>query len=256
MQSDSQQFRVIGTRPIRHDGVDKVTGRAKYGADHSLPDMLYAKVLRSPHAHARIVSINIDKALKVPGVQGIVTAEDLPELADGGASAGELRVNPRLMSRNILAREKVLYNGHAIAAVAATSLHIAEEALAHIEVEYELLAPVTDLEQAMAPDAPILLPTLRSKGDTQEQPTNVADHVQLMRGDIEAGFKSADYLVERELRTAMVHQGYIEPHNALAIYRSDGYLTIHCSTQGPFECRAMTAVVLGNPAEQYQGRAR
>ena len=246
MEKENQQFRVIGTRPIRHDGVDKVTGRAKYGADHILPDMLHGKVLRSLHAHANIVSINVEKALRIPGVKGVITAADLPELPDGGASAGELRINPRLLSRNILAREKVLYNGHAIAAVAATSPHIAEAALAQIEVEYELLPPVVDLEQAMAPDAPILLPSLRNKNGSQD-PTNVADHMQLTRGDVEAGFKEADYIIERELRTAMVHQGYIEPHNALAIYRSDGFLTIHCSTQGPFECRAMTSTVLGIP---------
>ena len=243
-ESNKEQFRVIGTRPIRHDGADKVTGRAKYGADFSLPDMLHGKILRSPHAHAKIISINADKALRMPGVKGVVTADDLPDLSDGGAAAGEMRVNPRLLSSNILAREKALYNGHAIAAVAATSLHIAEEALAQIEVEYELLPPVTTLDEAMAPDAPILLASLRKKG-ADDKPSNIADHMQLTRGDIEAGFQNADFIVERELRTAMVHQGYIEPHNALAIYRSDGHLTIHCSTQGPFECRGMTATVLG-----------
>jgi xanthine dehydrogenase molybdenum-binding subunit len=245
METENQQFRVIGTRPIRHDGVDKVTGRAKYGADLSFPDMLYGKVLRSPHAHAKIISINAEKALRMPGVKAVVTAADFPELPDGSAAAGEMRVNPRLLSSNILASDKVLYNGHAVAAVAATSIHIAEEALAQIEVEYEVLPPVMNLEEAMAPDAPLLLPSLRSK--SQEKPSNVADHVQLTRGEVETGFKKADFIVERELRTAMVHQGYIEPHNALAIYRSDGFLTIHCSTQGPFECRAMTATVLGIP---------
>ena len=245
MEEAEKQYRVIGTRPIRHDGVDKVTGRAKYGADFSLPDMLHGKILRSPHAHANIVSINVEKALRIPGVKAVITGADFPELPDGGAAAGELRVNPLLLSRNIMAREKVLYNGHAIAAVAATSIHVAEEALAQIEVEYEMLPPVTTLDDAMAPGAPILLPSLR-KGDSEE-PSNIADHVQLTRGDVEAGFKNADYVVERELRTAMVHQGYIEPHNALAIYRSDGFLTIHCSTQGPFECRGMTSTVLGIP---------
>jgi xanthine dehydrogenase molybdenum-binding subunit len=245
METENQQFRVIGTRPIRHDGVDKVTGRAKYGADLSFPDMLYGKVLRSPHAHAKIISINAEKALRMPGVKAVVTAADFPELPDGSAAAGEMRVNPRLLSSNILASDKVLYNGHAVAAVAATSIHIAVEALAQIEGEYEVLPPVMNLEEAMAPDAPLLLPSLRSK--SQEKPSNVADHVQLTRGEVETGFKKADFIVERELRTAMVHQGYIEPHNALAIYRSDGFLTIHCSTQGPFECRAMTATVLGIP---------
>ena len=117
METARPEYRVIGTRPIRHDGVNKVMGRAKYGADYSFPGMLHGKVLRSPHAHARIVSIDYTKALALPGVKAVVTAEDLPELADGSASAGELRVNPRLLSRNVLAREKVLYHGHAIAAV-------------------------------------------------------------------------------------------------------------------------------------------
>ncbi|MGO9062795.1 MAG: xanthine dehydrogenase family protein molybdopterin-binding subunit [Candidatus Binataceae bacterium] len=244
METARPEFRVIGTRPIRHDGFDKVMGRAKYGADYSFPDMLHGKVLRSPHAHARIVSIDYSKALALAGVKAVITAEDLPELADGSASAGELRVNPRLLSRNVLAREKVLYNGHAIAAVAATTTHIAEEALALIEVKYELLPPVLSVEQAMTAEAEILIPTLRNR-ETPDQPTNVADHVQLKRGDVEEGFKAAHHVAERELHTAMVHQGYIEPHNALAIHHSDGHVTIYCSTQGPFEIRGMTASVLG-----------
>jgi len=238
------EYRVIGTRPIRHDGFDKVTGRAKYGADYTFPGMLHGKVLRSPHAHARIVSINYEKALQLPGVKAVVTSKDLPELRDGSASAGESRVNPRFLSSNVLAREKVLYNGHAIAAVAAVSTHIAEEALALIEVEYELLPPVLSVDQAMEPDAEILIPALRTR-ESPDKPTNVADHVQFKRGDLKDGFKDADYVAESELRTAMVHQGYIEPHNAVAIQSSDGHVTIYCSTQGPFEIRGMTGAVLG-----------
>src|SRR5215467_9354103 len=150
-------FKVIGTRPVRHDGVDKVTGRARYGADYTFPGMLHGKVLRSPHAHANIKSIKIDKALKLPGVKAIVTAQDLPKAENKIEQAGEMAINPAHLSLNILARDKVLYDGHAVADVAATSPHIAEEALRLIEVEYEVLPPAMTVEDAMAPNAPILL---------------------------------------------------------------------------------------------------
>src|SRR6516225_11923456 len=238
------KFKVIGTRPIRHDGVDKVIGRAKYGADYAFPGMLHGKVLRSPHAHAKLKSINTAKALKLPGVKAVATAADLPEAANRLEQAGEMAINPHYLSLNILARGKVLYDGHAVAAVAATSPHIAEEALGLIEVEYEPLPPVMTVDEAMKEDAPILLPELRNKLTPGKQ-TNVAAYLQLKRGDVEAGFKAADFMVEREFNTAMVHQGYIEPHNAVGIYNSDGHATIYCSTQGPFEVRSMSARVLG-----------
>src|SRR5271163_5270064 len=206
-------FKVIGTRPIRHDGVDKVTGRAKYGADYAFPGMLFGKVLRSPHAHANIKSINFDKALKMPGVKAIVTAADLPEAEDSTQQVGEAAMNPRYLSMNILAHDKVLYDGHAIAAVAATSPHIADEALRHIEVEYEVLPPVMTVDAATKPGAPILLKDLRNKEEGADKETNVAQHHLFKRGDVEAGFKAADFVIEREFNTAMVHQGYIEPHN-------------------------------------------
>ncbi|MGD0117396.1 MAG: xanthine dehydrogenase family protein molybdopterin-binding subunit [Candidatus Binatus sp.] len=239
-------FKVIGTRPIRHDGVDKVTGRAKYGADYAFPGMLHGKVLRSPHAHANIKSINVDKALKLPGVKAIVTAKDLPQAENKLEQAGEMTINPMYLSMNILAHDKVLYDGHAIAAVAATSPHIAEEAVRLIEVEYEVLPPVMTVDVATKPDAPILLKDLRNKEEGDKQ-TNVAQHYQFKRGDVEAGFKSADYVIEREFNTAMVHQGYIEPHNAVGIYNSDGQATIYCSTQGAFDVRSLSAQVLGMP---------
>lgn len=242
----SQQFKVIGTRPIRHDGIDKVMGRAKYGADYSFPGMLYGKVLRSPHAHARIKSINVEKALKLPGVKGVVLGKDLPELESKTEFVGEIAINPFYLAQNILARDKVLYNGHAIAAIAATSTHIAEEALELIEVEYEVLPPVLSVLDSMKPGATILHPKLRNK-DEPDKPTNVASRVQFKRGDLAAGFKAADFIVEREFDTSMVHQGYIEPHNAVGIYSSDGHATIYCSTQGPFEVRSLSARVLGMP---------
>ena len=242
----SQKFKVIGTRPIRHDGIDKVMGRAKYGADYSFPGMLYGKVLRSPHAHARIKSINVEKALKLPGVKGVVLGKDLPELESKTEFVGEIPINPYYLAQNILARDKVLYNGHAVAAVAATSTHIAEEALELIEVEYEVLPPVLSVLDSMKPGATILHPKLRNK-EEPDKPTNVASRVQFKRGDLAAGFKAADFIVEREFDTSMVHQGYIEPHNAVGIYSSDGHATIYCSTQGPFEVRSLSARVLGMP---------
>jgi len=239
-----KKYRVIGTRPVRPDGVDKVVGRAKYGADYTFPGLLFGKVLRSPHAHARIKSINIEKAKKLPGVKAVVTGEHLPSLKSESEQVGEIAMNPHYLSLNILARDKVLYDGHAVAAVAATNPHIAEEALGLIEVEYEPLPPVMNVEEAMKPDATILLPELRNKITPKEQ-TNIAGYLQLKRGDVEAGFKAADFIVEREFNTAMVHQGYIEPHNAVGIYNADGHATIYCSTQGPFEVRSLTARVLG-----------
>ncbi len=240
------KFKVIGTRPIRHDGVDKVTGRARYGADYAFPGMLHGKLLRSPHPHANIKSINVEKALALPGVKAVVTAADLPEAESKLEQAGEMAINPHYLSMNILARGKVLYDGHAIAAVAATSPHIAEEALRLIDVQYEVLPPVMTVDAAMKPGAPILLHDLRNKEAGNKQ-TNVASHLQFKRGDVEAGFKSADFVIEREFTTAMVHQGYIEPHNAVGIYNSDGQATIYCSTQGAFDVRSLSAQVLGIP---------
>src|SRR6202521_2188913 len=156
--TNGHDYKVIGTRPVRHDGVDKVTGRAKYGADYTFPGMLFGKVLRSPHAHALIKLINVDEARALPGVKAVVTSADLPELADKMEAAGEQAINLAHLSCNILARGKVLYDGHPVAAVAATSPHIAEEALRLIEVDYEVLPPAMTVEDAMAPGAPILLP--------------------------------------------------------------------------------------------------
>ena len=123
-------YKVVGTRPIRHDGLEKVTGQARYGADINLPGMLYGKMLRSPHAHARVRSINSSRALALPGVKAVVTSEDLPQLSGKAIDLGEGAMqNPKFLSNNVLADDKVLYRGHAVAAVVATSVHVAEEAL-------------------------------------------------------------------------------------------------------------------------------
>src|SRR5947209_15507938 len=156
MAIDSGKYRVIGTRPVRPDGVDKVTGRAVYGGDVQLPRMLHGRVLRSPHAHARIRSIDTSKAAALPGVHALITGADMPECA-ASARLGELgEVNLQHLSNNLLARDKVLYMGHAVAAVAASSPQVAAEAIRLIDVDYEPLTPVLDARQAMEADAPLL----------------------------------------------------------------------------------------------------
>ena len=236
----NQEFNVVGKRPIRHDGYDKVTGRALYGADVDLPGLLHGKVLRSPHAHAKILKIDTSRARAHPEVRAVVTSADLPTLPNGPVAMGPgPKPNGRELSNNVLAGEKALYKGHAVAALAATSAHAAEEALTLIDVEYEVLPAVTDVEAAMTPGAPQL---------HEKYSGNVASHNQLQQGDIEEGFRKADVVVEREYRTKTVHQGYIEPHTATAWWTaSNNRLTIWCSSQGHFAIRDRTAGVLGIP---------
>ena len=237
----TEEFEVVGTRPIRHDGTDKVTGRAQYGADIQLPGQLYGKVLRSPHAHARIKSIDTSRALALPGVHAAVTSKDFPQPT----------ANLRSRSNNCLAGDKALYKGHAVAAVAATSLHLAEQALSFIDVDYEVLKPVVDAPEAMKEEAPILHEGLGSDAGTGKS-SNIANHVVFEAGDIDQGFREADVIVEREFKTASVHQGYIEPHSATALWNADGDLTIWCSSQGHFHLRDQTAEVLGMPVSKIK----
>ncbi|MEE8558294.1 MAG: xanthine dehydrogenase family protein molybdopterin-binding subunit, partial [Myxococcota bacterium] len=252
--SDLRKFRYVGTRAVRHDGVDKVTGRAQFGADLSLPGMLHGKVLRSPHAHARIRSIDVRPALELDGVHSVITSEDFPALAPERSPGAEGPVNFRDLSMNLLARGKVLYEGHAVAAVAATSLQIAEQALRLIRVDYELLPPVLDVEAAMESDAPLLHDDLYTSGvdPRPENPSNVAQRLVLERGDLEAGFAAADVVVEQEYRTRTVHQGYIEPHAVVARTGEDGQSVVWCCTQGQFLVRAQSAKVLGLPISQIK----
>lgn len=243
-------YKVIGTRPIRHDGVDKVTGRAKYGADVRLTGLLYAAMLRSPHAHARIKRIDTSRAEALPGVRAVVTSKDLPEQGDRIVQLGEGAANMRHLTANILARDKVLYKGHAIAAVAADDLHTAEEAVKLIQVEYEVLPPVLNVLAAMRDDAPVLNDDVRTEvlgGAGQGKPTNVAKKYLFSKGDVAQGFAAADLVVERQFDTAMVHQGYIEPHNATALWNPDGKITVWMSTQGSFTARQQTAEILRVP---------
>ena len=242
-----REFKVVGTRPLRPDGVDKVTGRARFGADLYMANMLVGKVLRSPHAHARIKSIDTSKALALQGVKAVITAGDLSDLPSEFIPAGEMMVNYRDMTRNIMAREKALYEGHAVAAVAATTEAVAEQALDLIDVDYEVLPHVIDVAEAMAPGAPVLHDNMYTIGVDPKpaQPSNVAKRVEFNLGDIAAGFAKADIVVEREFTTAPVHQGYIEPHACLASVSEDGQAELWCTTQGQFIVRSFCAKLLG-----------
>src|SRR5262245_31065830 len=145
-----RKFRQVGTRPVRHDGLDKVTGRAQFGADFSAPGMLWGKVLRSPHAHAKILGIDVTAALAIDGVKAIVTGSEFPDVKSESGAGGEGAADMRDIAMNVMARDKALYHGHAVAAVAATSQRIAEQACAAIVVRYETLEPVLTLDRALA----------------------------------------------------------------------------------------------------------
>src|SRR5262245_31553910 len=247
MTPTTNGYKVIGTRPIRHDGVDKVTGRAVYGADVQMPGLLHGRILRSPIPHGLIRSLDASAALALPGVEAVVTCADLAEPGDRIAELGEGAVNLNHLSSNCLARGKVRYKGQAVAAVAAVSAHAAEEALKRIVVDYQPLPHVTDVRAAMRDGAPLLLPDLvtESLGQPTGKHSNVAKHFRFEKGDVEEGFRQAAVVVEREFHTATVHQGYVEPHNATALWNADGTVTIWCSTQGAFTVRAQVAELLG-----------
>ena len=256
----TEKFRIIGTRPIRPDGIDKVTGRADYGADVHLPRMLHARLVRSPHAHAIIKSIDVSKALALPGVEAVVTAADFPDVNDERTGAGPGATTRRFLISNFIATDKALYYGHPVAAVAATDPHIAEDAIALIEVEYEVLDPVMTVERAMQPDSPILHPTMRTaepmgapKDAAEDKPTNIASHLQLAMGDVAAAWADCDIIVEDEFHTGTAHQGYIEPHTATALWNPDGSLVIYSSSQGIFQIvRDPLATILKIPSSRIR----
>ena len=251
-----QSYKVVGTRPIRHDGIDKVTGKAQYGADIHPAGLLCAKVFRSPHAHANIKSVDISRAAAHRDVKAVITHADLATVGDRLTEVGEDLVrSEKYLSNNILAEDKALYKGHAIAAIAATSVHAAEEALELIDVQYEVLPAVTNVEAAMKPGAPILHEHIIAPdefGEVQPAGSNIAGHGQQKTGDVEKGFAEADVIVEREFRTSMVHQGYIELHSATAWWGQDGRLTIWCSSQGHFGIQANVAKILALPASDIK----
>ena len=265
MVLSNEEFDSIGSTPIRHDGADKVTGRARYGADNNMPGMLYGKILRSPHAHAVIKSVDASAAETLPGVHAVVTSADWPETSMKLTDLAEGSIhNLGFLSMNVLARGKALYKGHPVAAVAAVSPHVAEEATKLIKVVYEVLKPVLSAEEGMAPDAPILherlaavsSPALRPGGiledDAEGMQTNIANKFEFSLGDVEQGFKDADVIVEKETTTQAVHQGYIEPQAGVAHWQADGKVTVWSSSQGQFTVRDQTARFLGIPIGQVK----
>ena len=246
-QGTQPGYKQVGTRPVRPDGLEKVTGKAQFGADLTLPGMLEGAVLRSPHAHAEIVSIDTSAAEAMPGVKAIVTSQDFPDLKEAGKHPSEVDV-----SHNVMARDKVLYEGHVVAAVAASSRKQARQAADAIVVEYKKLGHVLTVDQAMADGAPLLHEGMITKGmdPAPEVPSNIASRIVHERGELDKGFADADVVVEREFTTKPVHQGYIEPHAAVADAGQDSRAHIWCSSQGHFAMRTMTASVLGwEPAQ-------
>jgi CO/xanthine dehydrogenase Mo-binding subunit len=234
-----KKLKIVGTSPIKHDGIDKVTGRAKFAADMYLPGMLVGKILRSPHPHAIIRSIDISAAEKLPGVKAVVTRDDFPEIK-AGTGDGDI-------TRNAMAREKALYDGHPVAAVAATSESIAKQALKLIKVDYEVLPHVIDPVEAMKPDAPVLHPHVRTKGvkgADAERPSNVIEKLELNMGDVAQGFAEADEIIEREFDTKPMHQGYIEPQSCVATATEDGQIELWCCTQAPWVFRERLSNIL------------
>src|SRR5262249_26536904 len=236
----------IGKRTIRPDGVDKVTGRAAFGADFSQPGMLFGRVLRSPHPHARIKSINFDKALALPGVKAVMSGHDLVDFPwDKPVILGIQDL--RFISRNVMARDRAFYAGHAVAAVAATSVAIAAAAVKLIEVDYEVLPWVIDVDEAVEAGAPILHEDMRGVGAKPGVATtsNIAGKLEHKLGDCEQGFAAAEVIVERSFKTKPVHQGYIEPHACVVSVAKDGRTTIWSSSQGHFMVRDMTGQLTG-----------
>ena len=249
----NNKYNVIGTRPIRHDGLEKVTGKAVYSADVQLPNMSYGAILRSPYAHARIVSIDTSEAEKLSGVFGVITGKDFQTGIDKDIEIGEGIANFKWDSMNIMARDKVVYVGHAVAAVAAKDRNTGLEALKRIKVVYEELDPVLSVDEAVKKDSTVIQDDFKGVEINGEMSSkNVADYFQFNFGDTEKGFNESDYVIEKEYSMPMVHQGYIEPHVAVAQWGEDGRLTLWTSTQGAFPVRTQTAGILGMPESRVR----
>ncbi|RRH89993.1 xanthine dehydrogenase family protein molybdopterin-binding subunit [Mesorhizobium tamadayense] len=242
-----RSFSSVGTRPIRPDGVDKVTGRARYGADFNMAGQLVGRVLRSPHAHAVIRKIDTSKAEKLAGVKAVITAADLPDLTDGDAAMYDIL-------DNCMARKKALYDGHAVAAVAAIDARTARQALKLIEVDYEVLPHVTDVDEAMKHSAPLINDAIFTEGLEEKpvKPSNVYKRTQYGHGDVHQGFAEADMIVERSFKTEQTHQGYIEPHACVASVNPDGTADLWVCTQGHFVYRQHCAQLLGLEASKLR----
>jgi CO/xanthine dehydrogenase Mo-binding subunit len=239
-----QEFSIIGSRPVRPDGLDKVTGRARYGADLNMQGQIYGHIVRSPHAHAVIQSIDCSQALAMEGVLAVMTGEDLPEPGDSVLGSGEGAIALKDLSPMVMSRGKVLFHSQAVAAVAATSPELAAQAAALIKVSYQVLPAVTDMHEALSAEAPILHEDRFPDGFPKE-PTNLAAHISLEVGEPDAAFESADVVIEQTYSVPMCHQGYIEPHACVARVDAAGRVDLWCSTQGHFTVAQYTAALTG-----------
>ncbi|MFM5931435.1 MAG: xanthine dehydrogenase family protein molybdopterin-binding subunit [Novosphingobium sp.] len=244
-----RKFRVVGTRPVRPDGVDKVTGKAVYGPDFAAAGMLHGAILRSPHPHARIRSIDTSKAAALAGVKAVVTSADFPGQESKVVAAGESSSNLQHIAATCMAQGKVLYVGHAVAAVAATTRAIAEAAIRLIAVDYDVLPHVIEVEDAIAEGAPILHEGMITKGleTAPDKPSNIAAVFTLSEGDADAALAASAVMASGRYRTPPVHQGYIEPHACVANWNADGQGQMWISSQGHFDLRNQTAAVLKMP---------
>ena len=242
-----KEFKVVGTRVLRPDGIDKVTGRARYGADAFAPGQLVGLILRSPHAHARIKKIDVSKAEKLAGVKAVVTSADLPDHTGGDRGM-------RDVLENCMARKKALYDGHAVAAVAAVDMNVAKAALKLIQVDYEILPHVTEVDEALKPGAPLLHDDIFTDGIEPKptKPSNYCKFAEYGHGDVDAGFKDADVVVSKSYKTEQTHQGYIEPHSCLANMSPDGTAELWVCTQGHFVYRNTCATLLGMDANKLR----
>ena len=242
-----KNFKVIGTRVKRPDGIDKVTGRARYGADMSAPGQLIGLVLRSPHPHALIKKIDTSAAEKLPGVKAVITSADLPDFTNGDRTMRDIL-------ENCMARKKALYDGHAVAAVAAIDASTARAALKLIKVDYQILPHVVEVDDALKPDAPLLHDDIFTEGISPKptKPSNFNKQAEFGHGDLDEGFRQADAIVSRSYKTEQTHQGYIEPHACLASVSPDGMADLWVCTQGHFVYRNQCATLLGLDANKLR----
>ena len=240
IKNSAVKYRVIGSQPISKDTIDMAMGRTVYGIDIKLPSMIHGKILRSPHAHAHILSIDVSPAEALPGVLAVVTWRDL-WTSDEIASPDKVDPERKQFRDGYLASDKALYCGHPIAAVAAVDPWLAEEALKLIDVKYEVLPPVLDSLEAVEKTSPLL-----HKGG------NVANRIEHLKGDPGKGFSEADVIVEREFRVAPVHQGYLEPQVTVAVWTSAPSIKLWSSTQGAFLVRSQVAELLRIPVAEVK----
>jgi CO/xanthine dehydrogenase Mo-binding subunit len=244
----SDKTKYIGKSMPRVEAVDKATGRALYGADLYLPDMLYAKAVRSPYPHAKIKRLDTGPAMALDEVKAVVTAQDLPPLTDIGRALGnEGAMGIEWLRRLVLAHDKVLFEGHAVAVVAATTPEAAEMATGLVEVEYEELPIITDVLEAMQDDAPLLHDNLYTAtlAEKPTRPSNIASYQEVGRGDVEKAFEEAEFVLESTYHIQRVSHGYLEPQAALARVEPDGRVTVWTTTQGIFNAQRQICAVLG-----------